>query len=153
MAHALARTRTRFRRTVIFVAFAGEELGLLGSRHFVGRLPTGVRRVAAMINLDMIGRARGRVMLRGGDGVPFRSPIRALQPLVGLKVSDFRDGYDAEGSDDASFARERVPTLAFFTGFHDDYHRPGDDWERIDARGAAEIAQFALAIAARVATD
>ena len=153
MAHTLARTRTRFQRTIIFAAFAGEELGLLGSRHFVGRLPIGVRRVTAMINLDMIGRARGRVMMRGADRAPFRTPIRALRPLIALTLADFRDGYAADGSDDASFARERVPTLAFFTGFHDDYHRPGDDWERIDARGAAQIAQFALAIAARIAGE
>ena len=153
MAHTLARTGARFRRTVVFAAFAGEELGLLGSRHFVGRLPAGVRRVTAMINLDMIGRARGRVMMRGAERAPFRTAIRTLRPAVALKLTDFRDGYAADGSDDGSFASERVPTLAFFTGFHDDYHRPGDDWDRIDARGAAEIAQFALAIAAHVAGE
>jgi hypothetical protein len=153
MAHTLARQRVRFRRTIVFAAFAGEELGLLGSRQFVTRYPAGVRRIAAMINLDMVGRAGGRVMIRGGERAPFLTPMRALRPLAPLAIADFRDGYGAEGSDDAPFAQQRIPTLAFFTGFHDDYHRPSDDWERIDARGAAQIAQFALAIAARIAGE
>ena len=75
-----------------------------------------MRRVTAMINLDMIGRARGRVMVRGADRAPFRSPIRAFRPLVALKLTDFRDGYAADGSDDASFARERVPDAGVLHG-------------------------------------
>ena len=151
IAEALARGGTHFRRPIVLVAFAGEEIGLLGSRVFVRRLPSGVRGVAAMINLDMIGRARGRVMVNGADRAPFRAIVRELRPLAKLRLADFRDGYEDGASDNASFEQERVPTLAFFTGFHDDYHRPNDDWERIDAQGASQIAQLALAIAARLA--
>lgn len=147
----LARGGTRFRRPIVLAAFAGEEIGLLGSRQFVRRLPAGVGSVVAMINLDMIGRARGRVMVSGADRAPFRALVRELRPLSRLRLADFRDGYADGASDNASFERERVPTLAFFTGFHDDYHRPSDDWDRIDAPGAAQIAQLAATIAARVA--
>ena len=151
IAESLARGDTRFRRPIVLAAFAGEEIGLLGSRVFVRRLPSGVRGMAAMINLDMIGRARGRVMVSGADLAPFRAIVREMRLHSRLRLADFSDGYAEGASDNASFEREHVPTLAFFTGFHDDYHGPGDDWERIDAPGASQIAQLALAIAARLA--
>ena len=151
IAEALAHGATHFRRPIVLAAFAGEEIGLLGSRVFVHRLPLDVRGMAAMINLDMIGRARGRVMVSGADRAPFRTIVREMRPLSKLRMMDFRDGYSDGASDNASFEGARVPTLAFFTGFHDDYHRPNDDWERIDAQGASQIAQLALAIAARLA--
>jgi hypothetical protein len=61
-------------------------------------------------------------------------------------VHDFGSagGYDQEASDVASFAARGVPAVAFFTGFHPDYHRPSDDWPRVDAEGGAEIARLAL---------
>jgi hypothetical protein len=54
-------------------------------------------------------------------------------------------------SDDSSFVDRHVPALHFFTGFHDDYHRPGDDWNRIDPAGTARVATLALELAARIA--
>jgi hypothetical protein len=151
IAEVLSRGRTHFRRPIVLAAFAGEEIGLLGSQQFVRRLPAGVHSVVAMINLDMIGRARGRVMVNGADRAPFRALVRELRPLSRLRLADFSDGYADGASDNASFERADVPTLAFFTGFHDDYHRPSDDWDRIDTQGASQIAQLAAAIAARLA--
>ena len=152
MAHAAARARPAFRRSIVFAAFAGEELDLRGSRHYVRHQPSAVRKTVAMINLDMVGRARGRVLIGGtGIGDGFQKFVEELRPLTKLRLDDFREGYGAGASDNDSFEREQVPTLLFFTGFHEDYHRPTDDWERIDAAGAAEIARLALTITARIA--
>ncbi|MGQ0732208.1 MAG: M28 family peptidase [Acidobacteriota bacterium] len=154
MAHAAGRLRVRPRRSVVFAAFAGEELGFLGSRHYVTRAPISVRHTIAMVNLDMIGRANGRVMVGGIDREPTLGRlVHELGRLSTLKLDDFRRGYAPGQSDSESFARLQVPTLLLFTGFHDDYHQPTDDWDRIDARGVAEIARLALAVTVRLASD
>jgi Zn-dependent M28 family amino/carboxypeptidase len=132
---------------VIFAAFAGEELGLRGSAHYVAHPAWPVERTAAMINLDMIGRAQGRVMVGVFGPSPLLPSLAArLRPWTRLLVHDFGSagGYDQEASDVASFAARGVPAVAFFTGFHPDYHRPSDDWPRVDAEGGAEIARLAL---------
>jgi hypothetical protein len=151
MAQTLGRNGMRFRRSIIFAAFAGEEIGLLGSQYYTRRPPVGASKTIAMINLDMIGRARGRVMVSGLDRPPFAAALRLVRSSVTLRLTDFRDGYQDGASDNASFEREHIPTLAFFTGFHDDYHRPSDDWDQIDAQGGSQIAQLALAVAAQLA--
>jgi Zn-dependent M28 family amino/carboxypeptidase len=149
MARVAARQPTRFKRTVIFALFAGEEVGLLGSRYFVQHAPVSIRRTMAMVNLDMVGRANGRVMIGGPLA---QSPrLTALKASSTLRFDDFHQGYGDDSSDNDPFEHERVPTLLFFTGFHDDYHRPSDDWDRIDARGAAEIGRLALEVVASLA--
>ncbi len=147
----LAATR-RLPRTLVFVAFAAEEIGLLGSRHYVDHPPVPITRTVAMINLDMIGRPRGRVMVGGQERTPrLKERIAALAPLTPLRLDGFAEGYEDGASDDASFLRAGVPTVSFFTGFHGDYHRPTDDWASVDAAGTAEIATLALALAADLA--
>ena len=147
MAALAGRARTRFGRTIVFASFAGEELGLRGSEHYVTQPAIPLERTIAMINLDMIGRARGRVMVgvfgRAPDAVVAHRPHAAVDaPAV---LQDFgRGGYRQDESDVAPFAAHGVPAVAFFTGFHPDYHRPSDDWRRIDAEGGAEIARLAL---------
>jgi hypothetical protein len=64
-----------------------------------------------------------------------------------------REGPGAGRSDDASFLERRIPSIIFFTGFHGDYHRPGDDWNKIDAAGTARVATLALELAARIASS
>ncbi len=154
MARAAATTRERFRRSVVFVAFAGEELGLRGSKHYVDHPPIPLDRTMAMVNLDMVGRARGRVLVgsfgwRGG----FPALFRRMRSWTRLRLEDFLrgGGYQQDQSDGASFASRGVPALAFFTGFHADYHRPSDDWGRIDAQGGAEVARLALRVVEELA--
>lgn len=146
MARAASRTRARFRRTLVFAAFAGEELGLRGSEHYAVTPPIPLARTRAMINLDMVGRARGRVMVGVFGPQAQGSPVPArLRPWTRLAVQDFgRGGYGLEESDVGPFARRGVPAIAFFTGFHSDYHRPSDDWGAIDAEGGAAVADLAL---------
>lgn len=140
-----AAARPALRRTVIFAAFAGEELGLRGSEHYAVSPPIPLARTRAMVNLDMIGRARGRVLV-GVFGVrPAWASLARLRPWTRLSVQDFSSGgYSEEESDVAPFARRGVPAIAFFTGFHSDYHRPSDDWPAIDAEGGAAVAELAL---------
>jgi len=146
VARVAARTPWRFRRTVVFAAFAGEELGLRGSEQYVQAPPTPLERTRAMINLDMVGRARGRVMV--GVFGPLAGPplVPRLRPWTRLHVQDFThgSGYSLEESDVGPFARHGVPAIAFFTGFHADYHRPSDDWPAIDAEGGTAVAALAL---------
>jgi hypothetical protein len=151
IARAAAAERARFPRTLVFVAFAGEERGLLGSKHYTDHPVVPLADTVAMINLDMIGRARGRVEVGGlnGPAASLRADVEAAARTAGL---DARPGGPGAGrSDDSNFIDHRVPALHLFTGFHDDYHRPSDDWNRIDAGGTARVATLALELAARLA--
>jgi hypothetical protein len=105
----------------------------------------------AMINLDMIGRSKGKVEV-GGLGVApsLDADVEAAARVADLAVS--RGGPGSGRSDDSSFIDRRVPALHLFTGFHDDYHRPSDDWPLIDAEGTARVATLAIELASRIAT-
>jgi Zn-dependent M28 family amino/carboxypeptidase len=103
-----------------------------------------------MINLDMVGRSNGRVEVGGlNSSASLADDVNAAAKVVGIDVR--RGGPGAGRSDDASFLDKNIPALHFFTGFHADYHRPSDDWERIDAPGTARVATLALELAARLA--
>jgi hypothetical protein len=152
IAYGAAAHRTSFRRTLIFAAFAGEELGLLGSAHYVENPAVPVERTAAMINLDMVGRPGGRIILSGLETAPsLRDDVAAVSRGRQIEVRTADRGSAVASSDDASFRARQVPALAFFSGFHGDYHRPSDDWDKIDVRGAAEVARISLALAERIA--
>lgn len=123
------------RRSLVFAAFAGEELGLLGSTHYVKRPPIPLADTVAMVNLDSVGRMQGRrlFVLGVGSGTGLRA--RVEEASRGLDVEPaFRD--DAFGpSDHTPFYARGRPVLFFFTGTHPDYHRPTDTWEKVNAEG------------------
>lgn len=150
IARAAAADRSRFPRSLVFVAFAGEERGLLGSVHYTIDPALPLSDTVAMINLDMVGRSNGTVEVGGLNESPsLVDDVEAAAKLVGIRVS--RGGPGAGRSDDSSFVDRHIPAIHFFTGFHDDYHGPGDDWNRIDAAGTARVATLALELAARIA--
>jgi hypothetical protein len=152
MARAAVAHRARPARTLIFVAFAGEELGLLGSAYYVEHPVVPLSGTAAMINLDMIGRPRGRLFVSGLDTANgLETDARAAFAGASIALEPSRDGAGFGSSDDTNFLLRQVPAMHFFSGFHGDYHRPTDDWDRIDAGGAAEVARIALALATHVA--
>ncbi len=139
-------------RSVVFAAFAGEELGLLGSTHYTNEPSVPLEDTVAMLNLDMIGRPNGRVMLSGLEVSPSLEPdVEWASADLDINVQTFGPGAGFGSSDDTSFLRRNVPALAFFSGFHEDYHRPGDDWEKIDLVGSAEVARLALGVLRRIA--
>jgi Zn-dependent M28 family amino/carboxypeptidase len=152
MARAARQDRARFPRTLVFIAFAGEERGLLGSAFYATEPTVPIARTIAMLNLDMVGRANGGVDISGLEMSPsIEADLRAAQQAAGVKLTVRRQGPGAGRSDDSSFINRGVPAINFFTGFHADYHRPGDDWEKVDADGTARIAVLALELAARLA--
>jgi len=139
-------------RTLVFVAFAGEEMGLLGSAEYVRRPPVPLDRTVAMVNLDMVGRPReGTVYVTGVDS---GSGLRTLvsDAARGLPLQLQLRGDPFAPSDQTSFYAAGRPVLFLFTGAHDDYHRPSDTWDKIDGRGLAAVTELAGRIVAALAT-
>ncbi|TVR17762.1 MAG: M28 family peptidase [Balneolaceae bacterium] len=120
--------------TIIFAAFSGEEMGLLGSEYFVEQMDMPVDSVLAMINLDMIGRLDdGQLSIFGtGTGNIWDSLLDEVQ-TDSLVISQVPDGMSS--SDHASFSRAGIPVLHYFTNSHDDYHRPSDTSDKINYTG------------------
>ena len=152
MAKAAVEARKEFRRSLVFMTFAGEEHGLLGSSHYVNHPTVPLDRTIAMINLDMVGRAGGRIMVDGLANSPsVDADLEAAESSSSLKLRALRGGPGAGASDDATFLLRKIPSINFFSGFHSDYHRPSDTWEKIDAAGGAAVADLALALARQLA--
>ena len=148
IAGRLVADRARLRRDVLFLAFSGEELGLFGSRHYVANPRVPLADTVAMLNLDMIGRLDDDRLYVGGSGTSLGWP-----PLLESKNDGptplrlrFMPGGRAP-SDHESFYAKGIPVLFFFTGLHADYHRPSDDWDRINYPGEARVARLACAVA------
>jgi aminopeptidase YwaD len=139
------------RRTLVFVAFGAEELGTLGSQRYVREPAWPLDRTVAMVNLDMVGRLRERLDVQGtGSSPAWTALLDSLAALPGApEIARVPDGMGP--SDHASFYVSRIPVLFFFTGAHDDYHRPSDDVERIDAGGEARVLELAAAAIGAIA--
>jgi hypothetical protein len=132
------------RRGVLFLAFAGEELGLLGSTHYAAGAALPLDRAVAMINMDMIGRLRERKLIVGGagSGEGLRSMLEDLGRRAGMELQ--MDEHAVYGSSDHAVFRARsLPVLFFFTGLHADYHRPTDTADKIDPRNVAKVVELA----------
>jgi hypothetical protein len=149
LARRMSELSSKPARSIIFVAFSGEELGLYGSRAFVARAPL-VKSIKAMINLDMVGRLRqDRVTVFGARSAPgFSKIIRDGASQLGLQVQE-SDGVGR--SDHMSFYNRKIPVLHFFTGSHADYHRPSDTWDKINVEGAAIVSDLVLLTALEIA--
>ena len=152
MAKAAVAARNEFRRSLVFMTFAGEEHGLLGSSHYVNNPTLPLDKTIAMINLDMVGRAGGRIMVDGlGNAPAIEEDLKAAESSSSLSLRALRGGPGAGASDDATFLLRKIPSINFFSGFHSDYHRPSDTWDKIDASGGAAVADLALALARQLA--
>src|SRR5687767_10640173 len=142
----------RPQRSVIFVTFSGEEQGLLGSQYFVENPPVPLDRMVAMLNFDMVGRMKNDELMVYGTATAseLASMIDSANTMSAspLKVSGSGDGFGS--SDHSSFYGKNIPVLHFFTDLHSDYHRATDDTEKINAAGAARVADFAFRIAKRI---
>jgi hypothetical protein len=143
LARRLARRADPLPRRVVFVAFSGEERGLLGSKHYVEHPPFPLASTVLMANFDMVGRLNDKheLTVYGTGTTP---GLDALVDALG-KSSDFTIKKIAEGhgpSDQESFYLKNIPVLFAFTGSHRDYHRPSDDIERINFEGMSRIADF-----------
>lgn len=129
-------------RGVVFAFFSGEEIGLLGSRHFVAQPPAGVGEVVAMVNLDTVGRLRdGGLTVFGVESARgFADALSGINSGFGL---DLKPVARSSGSaDDMAFAERGIATLHLFTGAHATYHRPSDTLEALDREGIATLTEF-----------
>ena len=153
-ARVLTARREELGRDVIFVAFTGEENGLLGSSHFTREPPPGAapEGLVAMLNMDMVGRLRNdRLSVLGGESAEeWDSMIQPYCADLQLGCDLGGDGYGP--SDQMSFYAAGVPVLHFFTGAHDDYHKPSDDIELINGPGGVRIAHLVAEVAAELTT-
>jgi hypothetical protein len=153
VARQLSSLRTRLRRDVYFVAFSGEEAGVLGSTAFTRKPPAGLKleNVVAMLNMDMVGRLRGNqvAVLGGESAAEWQQIVLPECEQSGLVCTLSGDGYGP--SDHSPFYAAGVPVLHFFTGAHDDYHKPSDDSGKINATGGARVASLVAGIAEAVA--
>lgn len=155
VARAMTEAHYHPARTIVFAHFAGEELGLLGSKALADGPPKVAPfeggQIVAMINLDMVGRLGDDGLAIGGVGssdawMPLLDEVGTGElPIVYERAINSR-------SDHASFYRKKVPVLFFFTGLHDDYHKPADHFDRINREGMASIAQL-VADLTRVVAD
>jgi Tol biopolymer transport system component len=155
VARILAAQRDRLRRDVYLVAGSGEEEGPLGSIAFTRHPPDGLRLagVVAMLNMDMVGRLRGNQLsvLGGETAAEWRQlvPAACARELLGCTLGG--DGYGP--SDHSPFYAAGVPVLHFFTGAHEDYHKPSDTPDKINAVGGARIAMLVADVAREAAAQ
>ena len=146
LAQAFAAQRTMLNRSILFMTFSGEELGLLGSARYVKNPLVPIERTVAMLNMDMIGRMNNRSLIVYGIGT---SPGFEELAKRNNKDSTFvlklnKDGYGP--SDHASFYGKQIPVFHFFTDLHSDYHRPSDDYDKLNYQGMADVVRYVEAI-------
>lgn len=150
LAQFFAYPTNRPDRSLVFVAFGAEEEGMLGSARFVAEPIVPIHDIVAMINMDMIGRLEGELVIYGvGSSEVWPGMIADANAEVGLPLRLMPEGYGP--SDHAAFYLRQIPVLAFFTGVHEDYHRATDDPERLNLPGTERIAALVRAVAARLA--
>ena len=152
LARLFAPLKGQLPRGILFMSFAGEELGLLGSAHWTQQPTRPLDKAIAMINMDMIGRIKGDKVYVGGVGTgsTFQSILTA-----GQKNAPFHFEYSAGGyaaSDHTSFVTRKIPVLFFFSGLHSDYHKPSDTWDKINAPDAARLLDFIAGVMTQVDT-
>ena len=142
LARLLAARRAELKRSVIFLTFSGEELGLLGSEYYAAHPLWPLDKTVAMLNLDMVGRVRDSKLFVGGTGTSPAFPrILEAANTTGLHLESSRSGYGA--SDHTSFYVKDIPVLFFFSGLHPDYHRASDTPDKIDAADEARVTDLA----------
>jgi len=139
-------------RSVIFIAFTGEERGLWGSAHFVEDPTVALDDIVAMINLDMVGRVVDDAVTIFGFGTAAEwgdvvDAANAATPDP-LRIAKVPDGYGP--SDHSSFYGKGIPVLHVFSNTHEDYHRPSDDWEKINVEGLERVVDLTSEIARRL---
>ena len=157
VAEAFASMSVRPRRSLVFLAVSGEEKGLLGSRWFTEHPTIPLDRVVANVNIDMIARnTPDSIVVIGMDYSTLGALVQGVaseHSEIGLSVMP--DPWPQERfffrSDHFNFARKEIPALFFFAGVHEDYHRPSDEVEKIDADKASRVARLVFYTARAIA--
>ncbi len=146
LARVFSEERTTLKRSILFLSFSAEELGDLGSHYYVTHPLIPLERTVAMINMDMIGRLSNRSLTVSGTGTsPLWNGLLSkynADSTFALQMTP--DGYGP--SDHAEFYSKNIPVLFFFTGMHFDYHRPSDEWQKINYAGEQQVVTYVLNI-------
>jgi len=153
IAEKLAARRDSLQNHFLFVAFDAEEMGLIGSRHFMSHPPVSSESIETMINLDMIGRLREENSLQvGGIGTASQSEkiILQLNDTSGFKLGLTPEGYGP--SDHSSFYSHDIPVFFFSTGPHLDYHTPGDDPQKLNYPGLRKVSDMVYRLSLKLAS-
>lgn len=152
-AEKFASVRNEIKRSIIFVCFSGEELGILGSTYFTNNSPVDNSKIAAMLNMDMIGRlneAKELTVIGTGTSSEWKNLLNEKNAYgFKLAMSDAGSG----GSDHQAFTNKNIPVLFFFTGTHSDYHKPSDDPEKINNEGEADVIKLVFDVGLSVANQ
>jgi hypothetical protein len=151
LARLLAPRRGQLKRSILFMDFAGEELGLLGSAEWVKNPTRPLAKAVAMLNMDMIGRIKDdKVYIGGiGTGSTLKAILEQAQKETPFKIEYSAGGYSS--SDHTSFVAKKIPVLFFFSGLHSDYHKPSDTWDKINAPSAARLLDLVENVAVQLA--
>ena len=155
LSHKLMTNKKLLGRSIISICFDAEEKGLLGSKFYTQTPTKDLEQTAIMINMDMIGRLNEKPITVGGVGSAktLSETIEVVQKNHTLKIDKNISGMDFGRSDHASFYREDIPVLFFFTGAHQDYHKPSDDWDKIDYQGEKEVLNFVYDLIVQLSTN
>jgi len=139
LARKLSNHQNKLRRSIIIVAFNAEEQGIFGSKFFVNDSFFNTKKMIMMVNLDMIGRLNKLSLNISGTGTSpvFNSLLDNIASKHNLNIIKNPNGLGP--SDHASFYANDIPVLFFFTGGHSDYHKPSDDWNKINVEGEKKI--------------
>lgn len=151
VARRLVSANGKLPRRVVFIAFTGEERGLIGSARYCRNPLVPLEKTIAMLNMDMVGRLTDeKLIIQGVDtATEFAPMIDSLADQYGFKVTRQPGGFGP--SDHASFYPHKVPVMHFFTGTHSDYHRPSDDVEKINLPGMRRVADMVADVALALA--
>lgn len=151
LAEAMGHRKHELDRSVIFIAFSAEEIGLLGSTYYVNNPFLPLATTVAMLNMDMVGRLEANTLTVHGTGTSsIWDDLLRQHNTSGTGTEKFTLKYIADGfgpSDHAQFYGKDIPVLFFFTGTHSDYHRPSDDWDKLNYTGQEQVTRFVDEIA------
>ncbi len=153
LARILSPLKGQLPRGILFMSYAGEELGLLGSAAWAKDPTKPLDKAVAMLNMDMIGRIKDNKVYIGGvgTGTTFQKVLNQAHGDSPLKFELSQSGYTS--SDHTSFVTKRIPVLFFFSGLHADYHKPSDTWEKINPDAATGLLNVVARVTVELASD
>ncbi|HNV29299.1 MAG TPA: M20/M25/M40 family metallo-hydrolase [Cyclobacteriaceae bacterium] len=154
LARYFSKNKISEKSNFLFICFSGEELGLYGSKYFTDHPSIDLTKVNYMINMDMIGRLNPttKSISVSGSGT---SPVweTLLKNMSGTQLNIKTDSAGVGPSDHTSFYLKNIPVLHFFTGSHSDYHKPSDDWDKINYEGEKEVLDLIIAVIEKLDTE
>jgi aminopeptidase YwaD len=147
LAQAFADAKNSLKRSILFISFSGEELGLLGSGYYVSHPLIPLNQTVTMVNMDMIGRLNNRALIIYGIGTSagFEELVKKHNKDSALVLKLIKDGFGP--SDHSSFYGKQIPVFHFFTDIHSDYHRPSDTYDKINYPGEEQVLRYIEEIA------